>query len=167
MRRRVAVAYYSSTGYTKALALAVVRRLKAEGVEVDCCEIEPVEEPSLLNMGHMTLTRSSEPICEHGLELSEANLLAIGTPIWMGSPAPYIRRFVEEVTDLKGIPVVLFATCRKRDGRAADELRELVRKQGGRPLEYHVWKQKMDGTDGIGHVAEAVVATTLSLLPSE
>jgi flavodoxin len=138
VENRVIVAYYSRTGHTRALALEVIRRLKESAVDVDSKELEPVNEFSFIKVGHRTLTHSGEPVKNGNIDLASANLLIIGTPVWMGVPAPYIRSFIEEATDLHGMPVLLFATCSHRDGKAASELRELVRGQGGRPFDYHV-----------------------------
>ena len=166
VRNKVALASYSRTGHTKALALEVARGLWGEGVAVDVNEIEPVEEPTFIQTGHRTITHGTEPIKELRLDLEDVNLLALGTPIWVGLPTPYVRKFIEDTMDLQGIPVVLFATCSKRDGKAAHELRELVRGQGGRPFEYHVWRIQKDGAEGIPRVGRAVVDSVLSLLPS-
>jgi flavodoxin len=166
VRNKVALAYYSRTGHTKALALEVARNLRGEGVEVEVIEIEPVEQPTLIQTGRRTITHGTEPIKDLQLDLEEVNLLAVGTPLWVRLPTPYVRRFIDEVTDLKGIPVVLFATCSKRDGRAGDELRELVRGRGGRPFEYHVWRIHRDGPEGIPRVGREVVASVMGLLPS-
>jgi flavodoxin len=166
VRNKVALAYYSRTGHTRALALEVARRLRGEEVDVDINEIEPVEGPTLIQTGHRTITHGTEPIKDLQLDLADVNLLVIGTPIWVGYPTPYVRKFIKETMDLHGIPVVLFATCSKRDGKAADELRELVRGQGGRPFEYHVWRIQRDGAEGIPQVGKEVVASVLSLLPS-
>ena len=70
------------------------------------------------------------------------------------------------VKDLKGLPVVLFATCAYGDRSASSELRELVRETGGRPMDYHVWTIRRDGPSGKDRAAEAVVETTIGLLPS-
>jgi flavodoxin len=166
VRNKVALAYYSRTGHTRALALEVARRLRGEGVDVDINEIEPVEEPTIIQTGRRTITHGTEPIKDIQLDLDDVNLMAIGTPIWVGFPTPYVRKFIEDTMDLQGIPVVLFATCSKRDGKVADELRELVRAQGGRPFEYHVWRIQKDGSEGIPRVGREVVASVLGLLPT-
>jgi len=166
VQNRVIVAFYSKTGHTRALGLEIARRLKGKGVEVYCKELEPEEEATLIQAGHRTLTHGPLPVKDCAIDLGDANLLVIGSPIWVGGSSPYIRSFLETVADLKGIPVVLFATCSKRDGKAADELRQLVRDQGGRPFEYHVWRIQRDGAPGLNSIAEDVVASALDILPS-
>jgi flavodoxin len=166
VQNRVIVAFYSKTGHTRALGLEIARRLKGNGIDVCCKELEPEEEPTLIQTGHRTLTHGPLPIKDCALDLGDANLLLIGSPIWVGGASPYIRSFLENMADLKGIPVVLFATCSKRDGKAADELRQLVRDQGGRPFEYHVWRIQRDGAHGLNSTAEDVVTSALDMLPS-
>ena len=166
VRNKVIVAFYSKTGHTRALGLEVARRLKGNGVEVCCKELEPEEEPTLIQVGTRRLTHGQLPVKDCAIDLGDTNLLVIGSPIRVGGPSPYIRSFLETVADLKGIPVVLFATCSKRDGKAADELRQLVRDQGGRPFEYHVWRIEHDGAGGLTRIAEDVVTSALDILPS-
>jgi flavodoxin len=165
VENRVIVCYYSRTGHTKALALEIGRKLKEAHVGVRFHKLEPVKELTLLQTGARTITRASEPVVFPDIDLGSANLLIIGTPVWVGIPTPYIRSFIEQATDLKGMPVVLFATCSQRDGKAAHELRELVRGQGGRPFDYHVWRINKDGADGLQDAAGRVTSTALKMLP--
>ena len=165
MRNRAIVAFYSRSGHTRALALEICRLLKAKTVEVDCVELEAERELGLLTVGARSVTHSKEPIKECEMNLEGANLMVLGTPVWGGSPAPYMRSLLERVGDLKGLPVVLFATCAHGDRKAGNDLREMVRTTGGRPMEYHVWRTRKDGSDGLSRVAVSVVDTSLVLLP--
>ena len=61
--------------------------------------------------------------------------------------------------------MVLFATCAYDDRNASDELRDMVRSTGGRPLEYHVWRTRRGGPDDGRAVADRVVDSSLCLLP--
>jgi hypothetical protein len=141
------------------------RLLRAETVEVDCVELEAEKELGLLTVGARSVTHSKEPIKECHLDLEGVNLLVLGTPVFGGSPAPYLRSLLDHVMDLKGLPVVLFATCASGDRKAESDLREMVRTAGGRPMEYHVWRTRKDGGDGLSKVAVSVVDTSLVLLP--
>ena len=162
---RAVVAYYSKTGHTKALALEITRRLKVGGLVVDEREAHPVKELGPLSAIHRVLTHSPEPIEEGPLDLADAQLLLIGSPVWGISPAPYIRSMLETTADLKGLPVVLFATCSGKHEAAEEELRELVREMGGRPFAFEVWHINKDGPDGLKRAAGKVVEAALGLLP--
>lgn len=166
MSNRAIVAYYSRSGHTRTLGLEICRLLRAETVPVDCVELEAERELGLLTVGARSVTHSKEPIKECQIDLEGANLLVLGTPVWGGSPAPYMRSLMEQVVDLKGLPVVLFATCAYGDRKAENDLREMVRTTGGRPMEYHVWRTRKDGVDGLSRVAVSVVETSMVLLPS-
>lgn len=166
MSNRAIVAFYSRSGHTRDLGLEICRLLRAETVEVDCLELEAERELNLLTAGARSMTHSKEPIKECQMDLEGVNLLVLGTPIWGGSPAPYLRSLLDRVMNLKGLPVVLFATCGNGDRKAEKDLRDMVRTAGGRPMEYHVWRIRKDGSDGLSKVAVAVVDTSLDLLPS-
>ncbi len=165
MSNRAIVAYYSRSGHTRALGLEISRLLRAKAVEVDCIELEAEREVSLLTVSARSLTHSREPIKECQMDLDGANLMVLGTPTWGGIPAPYLRSLMDHLGDLKGLPVMLFATCAYGDRKAETELREMVRSTGGRPMEYHVWRTRKDDGDGLSRVAVSVVDASLVLLP--
>ncbi len=165
MGNKVFVAFYSRKGHTKDLGDAICQGLRRACITVECLELEPEKEVNVLSASASSFTHSPEPIKECQVDLNGVNLLVLGTPIWGGLPAPYMRTFLGRVEDLKGLPVVLFATCAYDDRNASDELRDMVRSTGGRPLEYHVWKTRRRGPDDRKAVAEKVVDSSLCLLP--
>lgn len=166
MENRVLVAFYSRKGHTRKLAMAVCKGFEDSGVQVSCLELRPEKEQGLLQMGVSSLTRSAEPLAEDCYaDLNGVNLLVLGTPLWGGFPAPYMRSLLEGLEDLKGLPVVLFATCAYGDRNAGEDLREMVRSTGGRPMEYHVWRIRHEGVTGLAETTEAVVDSALSLMP--
>lgn len=161
------VAFYSRKGHTRDLGEAICDGLHRASVLVECVELEPERVVSMLSASASSLTRSIEPIKECRVDLDGVNLLVLGTPVWGGLPAPYMRSFLRRVQDLKGLPVVLFATCAYNDRKASLELREMVRTSGGRPMEYHLWRTRRGGTDDRWAVAESVVDSSLCLLPGD
>ncbi len=163
---KAVVAYYSRTGHTRALALEITRRLRGAGLVVDEREAHPVKELGPLSAIHRVLTHTPEPVSDGPLELTDVQLLLIGSPIWGFSPAPYIRSMLETTKDLKGLPVVLFATCSRKHEAAGEELRELVREMGGRPFAYEVWRIHKDGADGLKEAATRIVDASMGLLPT-
>jgi flavodoxin len=164
---QVLVAFYSRKGHTKELGLAVCQGLRDTNVEVTCLELEPEKEVNVLSASASSFTRSSEPIKEFQVDLRGMNLLVLGTPVWGGLPAPYIRSLLETMEDLKGLPVVLFATCANADRNAGHELHEMVRTSGGRPLDYHIWKIRKEGPDGRDVAAKKIVRSIVAILPSQ
>ena len=164
---RVFVAYYSRKGHTKELGQAVCQGLEDASIDVTCLELMPEKEVNVLSASASSFTHSSEPIKECHLDLDGVNLFVLGTPLWGGLPAPYMRSLLERVEDLKGLPVVLFATCASGDRNAAHELRDMVRASGGRPLDYYIWRIKKDGADGRDRTADSIVKAAIDILPSE
>lgn len=161
------VAFYSRTGHTRALGLEVCRMLKLASVAVDCIELEPERQVGLLQAGAASITHSKEPIKECQVDLDGVNLMVLGTPVWGGNPAPYMRTLLDRVADLKGLPVVLFATCAYGDRKAEKDLREMVKSTGGRPMEYHVWRIRRDGSGGLADTADKVVGSARLLMPGD
>jgi hypothetical protein len=163
---RVFMAYYSRKGHTRELGQAVCRGLQDASVDVKCLEVEPEREVNVISASASSLTHSAEPIRDCQVDLEGINLFVLGTPIWGGLPAPYMRSLLGSIGDLKGLPVVLFATCAYGDRSASHELREMVRATGGRPRDYHIWRIRKEREDGLGRTADCVVQAVLDLLPS-
>jgi flavodoxin len=159
--------FYSRKGHTRELGQAIHQGLEEASVEVTCLELEPEKEVNVLSASASSFTHSSEPIKECHVDLEGINLFVLGTPLWGGMPAPYVRSLLEQVRDLKGLPVVLFATCAYGDRNASHILREMVRSTGGRPWDYHVWRIRREGTDGRDRAADRVIKAALAILPSE
>jgi len=164
---RVFVAFYSRKGHTKELGQAVCRGLERSSVDVTCLELMPEKEVNVLSASASSFTHSSEPIMECQVDLEGVNLLVLGTPLWGGLPAPYMRSLLERIEDLKGLPVVLFATCAHGDRNAANELREMVKSNGGRPLDYYLWRIRKEGPEGLNRTADKIVKAAMDILPSE
>lgn len=164
---RVFMAFYSRKGHTRQLGEAVCMGLEGASVDVTCVEVEPEREVNVISASASSLTHSPEPIRECQVDLDGVNLFVLGTPLWGGLPAPYLRTLLERIGDLKGLPVVLFATCAYGDRSASHELREMVRTMGGRPLDYHIWRIRREGEDGLDRTADRVVQAVLDLLPSQ
>jgi flavodoxin len=164
---KVFMAFYSRRGHTRELGEAICQGLQQASIDVECLELVPERQVNVLSASASSFTRSPEPIKDCQVDLDGVNLLVLGTPIWGGLPAPYMRTFLQRVNDLKGLPVVLFATCAYDDRNASHELRDMVRTWGGRPMDYHLWRTRKGGRNDHKAVAESVVDSSLCLLPSE
>jgi len=163
---RAVVVHYSRTGHTKALALEISRLLIEAGLQVDESIVRPTRQLGTLRAVQCVLAHKEEPVCHDPIDLTGANVLLIGTPVWGNGIAPYMRRFLMEAEHLCGMPVVLFTTCSREDKSAANELRQLVREHGGRPYAYEAWHIHSDGPDGLKAAAERAVKAALALLPN-
>lgn len=56
------------------------------------------------------------------IDVSGADLVVIGTPVWGGKPVPAIRKAVARLSGCEGKPVVIFATCGEKPGKTLDIL---------------------------------------------
>ncbi|UCC92907.1 MAG: NAD(P)H-dependent oxidoreductase [Thermoplasmata archaeon] len=167
MTNRVFVAFYSRKGHTRELGQAICQGLEGASVDTTCLEVEPEREVNVLSASASSFTHSAEPIKDCQVDLEGVNLFVLGTPLWGGMPAPYLRSLLDRIGDMKGLPVVLFATCAYGDRNAAHELREMVRSKGGRPLDYHLWRIRKEGPEGRRKAAEGAVKAALDILPTE
>lgn len=50
------------------------------------------------------------------IDVSDYDLVVIGTPVWMGKPTPAIRKTIAALTGCSGKPAVIFATCGEDPG---------------------------------------------------
>jgi hypothetical protein len=64
-------------------------------------------------------------------DLSDYSLLALGSPVYGGTPSPTIKRHLERVGDLNGIDTVLLVTSGGSDGGAEASMQQTVEEHGG------------------------------------
>ncbi|GAF79205.1 unnamed protein product, partial [marine sediment metagenome] len=82
------IIYYSQTGNTKKVARAIYKGMSQF---VEQCAIVPVKEAD-------------------SLDLSQYDLIGLGSPIWMGGFPPNVRIFVESIPEQKGKHIFSFNT---------------------------------------------------------
>lgn len=57
-----------------------------------------------------------------GIDVTESDLVVIGTPVWGGKPVPAIRKAIAGLKGCEGKRVVVFATCGEKPGMTLEVL---------------------------------------------
>ncbi|AGB03183.1 flavodoxin family protein [Methanoregula formicica] len=64
------------------------------------------------------------------IDLSESDLVVIGTPVWGGKPVPAIRKALVALTGCRGKRAVIFATCGEKAGTTLQVLEKDLAAKG-------------------------------------
>ncbi len=130
---KILVAYYSKTGSTEKVALALKGALE-KGHEVTLAKIKPVKDLKAYqykkNGGEVGLEKPVE-------NLKPFDLVFIGTPVWNFSPTPIILSYLRRLENPGGKKFALFATCTALPGTTIQKMGSILSTQGGKVLETH------------------------------
>nr|WP_319376359.1 metalloregulator ArsR/SmtB family transcription factor [uncultured Methanoregula sp.] len=126
---RACVIFYSYTGVTRGIA---------EGIKnssgCDLIEVKTKNEYSNFTAYTTGVLRSrkgaADPIVPEEIDVSEYDLLIIGTPVWAWKPAPAINAAVRALKGCEGKMAVTFVTCCNKPGEALPLLTAALNKRG-------------------------------------
>ncbi len=130
---KVLIIYYSKTGNTERVANQITQRLAAEGKKVEKIRLAEEKNHSFLGDALRALFKVKGKVKEANLDLKGYDSIFFGTPVWAGSPAPALNKYLEECQGLKGKEVSIFVTYGSGlgKGRAMRMLEEMVERKGG------------------------------------
>ncbi len=121
------VAYFSRSGHTRQVAQEVARQCTADLAEIREASSHPGAW-GYWRSGWQVLTHAEPPILPLGKDPSAYDTVIIGTPIWIGQPAPAVRSFVKQQAS-RFKRVAFFCTeGGSGDRRAFETLSSLCRK---------------------------------------
>ncbi|RKY37495.1 MAG: hypothetical protein DRP78_00915 [Candidatus Omnitrophota bacterium] len=105
------VVFYSYSGNTKAVAEILKSELKNK-FETDFLELKCLDESDAFLTQASRALFKKPALLKHGLkyDLSEYDLIAVGTPVWAFAPAPCARIYLQKCTNIKNKQILLFAT---------------------------------------------------------
>lgn len=107
---KILIAYYSRTGSTEKLALAIEKKFRERGFEVDVEHIRPKKEHGFLAWWHIRIVkRGCEILPPKIKDVSKYDVICIGSPNWTRLSLP-VARYLNEVKGLKYKNVGLFTT---------------------------------------------------------
>jgi len=140
------IVFYSNTGNTSKLAKIIGDKLDGETLEIK----DQRNRNGLigfLRAGFDAVTSNVTIIENFNLELSEYDLVIIGTPIWAGRLTPAIRTFL--IGNSEVLPEVAFFTTHAGGGssKALLQLEELAGKEPLACLSIEKSKLKEDSSD--------------------
>ena len=109
-RRRVLVAYYSYTGYTKSVAEKLCALVGGELLEIRMAEPYPLDIQRVAEQSKYELeTGEFPPLLAEPPDMSNYDLILVGGPVWWNTVTAPVMSFLER-TDFVGRSVGLFST---------------------------------------------------------
>lgn len=131
----VLVLYYSRSGNTEAMAREIARRFQAD-IRKLTTESYTLDFKGWINANTDAWNQNAAVIEPEAIDLSNYNLIILGSPIWYFRPAPPLWTFVEK-NNFQGKTVVLFNTFNSRfKSEHIHEFQQLINKKGGRFLDH-------------------------------
>lgn len=107
---RCLMVYYSQSGTTGKVAEHISKGLKAAGYDVDLCNLDKEKAP----------------------DTSQYDLLGIGSPVYFFNPVSNIRRYINSLPQLNGIPAFVFGAYGTDYGKTPDKLAQLLASKGAK-----------------------------------
>ena len=127
------VLYYSRTRKTAKVAKTLAEEIGADSIEIIDLN-DRMGAIKYLTSAIDALREKKTKIKPEEFDLTEYDLVYIGTPTWGGKPAPAIITMIDEC-DLKGKNVILFSTMGNSGGEnAINRMKEKIEARGGRTI---------------------------------
>jgi flavodoxin len=129
------IIYFSESGSTEIMAKTLSMNLKADIIKIKDLKTRKGFVNKLLSSVD-AFRESKTKISPSSINLSNYDLIYIGTPTWANNPAPAIITLVDNC-NWKGKDVILFTTMSKKgsDEKTLERLEEKVYLRGGRVIE--------------------------------
>ncbi len=104
------VVYYSQTGNTEKVAKDIASTLDKKGIDVKTVSIERSRDRSYEENVEDAKKEEKAKIKEARTDLSDFDVLFIGTPVWCGKPATPVNAFMDQCEGLDGTKIIPFVT---------------------------------------------------------
>lgn len=135
------IIYYSQSGLTGIVSQVLTHNLKADMVKIHDMKSRRGLKNKLI--APFDAYRENKTIIEpQTIDLSNYDLVYIGTPVWASKPTPAILTIIDSI-DLRGKDTILFATMSGSGGNSTiDRMEEKVKSRGGRVIKSFTIKTK-------------------------
>ena len=156
---RACVIFYSYSGVTRGVAEGI---RQASGC--DLIEVRTVKEYTAFTAYTTGVLRSRkgscDPIVPDIIDVSDYDLIFIGSPVWAWKPAPAINAAVRALRGCEGKTAVTFVTCSENPGEALPLLKKALTERGVRVVvEFCLNKQDTENpAAGFGLLERATAA---------
>ncbi len=150
------IIYYSLTGSTQIVAYSLSEFLHADIVEIKDLK-ERAGFKNMLSSGLDAIREIKTQIEPEKIDLSDYDLIYIGTPVWASKPSPAIITIIDKC-DLRGKDVILFATMSSNGGDTTlKRLSDKVKARGGRVVESFALETKNKSENEIINDTETLI----------
>lgn len=127
------IVYYSRTETTKAVALELGRKLNADVEEFVSPELK-LGLLGYMKAGHQAIAKKKVRIQPLKYDITNYDLVVVGTPVWVGTVTSPIRTFLREnIESLK--EVAFFCTCGGSQNKTFSEMEAICQKKPVATLE--------------------------------
>ena len=153
------IIYYSSGGSTKIMARTLSMELKADIIEIKDLKSRKGFTNRFLSSVD-AFRESKTKISPTRLDLTDYDLIYIGTPTWANKPTPAIITLIDNC-NWQGKDVILFTTMSKAGSgeETLDRLEEKVYLRGGRVVESFSLVTKDKSPEDIINDTERLIQT--------
>ena len=128
------IVYYSYSGNTKKVAGAFSEYLRRKG-QVDIIELKGLDESnSFFGQVARALIHKRAKIEPTNFNLTQYDLVYLGTPVWAFAPAPAMNTYLDKCFGLEGKEVILFTTYGSGTGnqRCLNYMQDILTKKGAK-----------------------------------
>lgn len=109
MGKKILIVYYSRTGNTKGIAEIIKAKVGGDLFQVDTVEEYPDNYHEATKFADKQIQSGVKPAIKASKDVSEYDIIFIGTPAWWGKMAPALNTFIDE-NSFEGKVVVPFVT---------------------------------------------------------
>lgn len=153
---KTTIIYHSHSGTTRGIAQKIQEACDGDIIEVKLKEGHSSPVAYFIGL-FRSLKHESDPIEPEIIDVSSADVVVIGTPVWTRKATPAIKAAVEALKGCRGKNAVLFATCRSSAGDTLPVLANALAEKGVRVAgEYVFDKNDVQDRDKIDALIAAV-----------
>ena len=153
--------FYSYTGVTREIARKIQRSCGGELIEVKTRR--PYSTFTAYTHGVLRSRQEKpDPVFPEKIDVSDADLIVIGTPVWAWKPAPAIYGAIGALSGCEGKKAVIFTTSLKEPGEGLPILRQKLAARGVEVCgEVSLTKPEIEGMEK----SATLIATIVSCYP--
>lgn len=129
------VIYYSNTGNTKAACKALQEKIDADVIEIKDLKNNPGKLTMKTNKKlNLVMDTKIDP---ETIDISKYSSFILGSPIWMGTLSPAIRKFLS-LNKFEGKKVAILTTTNAHENEKMQEKnKNLIKQSGGKVIGYY------------------------------
>ena len=109
MDKKILIVYYSRTGNTKGIAEIIKTKIGGDLFEVDTVEKYPDNYHEATEVADKQIKAGIKPAIKANVDVSNYDIIFIGTPAWWGKMAPALNTFIDR-NNFEGKKIVPFVT---------------------------------------------------------
>ncbi len=123
----ILIAYYSKTGTTEMVAVALQQQLALDGHSVKLEKILPLKEEKA---SHYKKMEKDVALKDPLVDVKGFDLVLVGTPVWGFSPCPIVSSYLRILRNAEKKPFALFATCTVLPGTTMQSMSGVLATKG-------------------------------------